>query len=268
MEMVSTVKMKKMQNRLLMSKPYSDKVEEIIHRLVGGGVGANIDLLRPRDNPRKALILLIAGNRGLCGGFNTAVAETALDHKDALLAKGFTDVSIYAFGKKANNYLRFLKEPIFKSGANPEDKLTFSYSSDLGIELVDLFRSGSFDEIYLVYTHVVSSASQKPTALKLLPVSNEGLKTEHKAVSRDYIFEPQDDEILAELIPLYLRVRIFSSFLESGFSEQFARRIAMKNANDAAADIVRTLTVTYNRVRQAKITNEISEIVSGAAAIE
>ena len=268
MEMVSTVKMKKMQNRLLMSKPYSDKVEEIIHRLVGGGVGANIDLLRPRENPKKALIAVVAGNRGLCGGFNTSVVETALDKKDELLAKGYTDVALYVFGKKASNYLKFLKEPIYKSGINPEDKLSFNYCAELGHEFVDLFRAGTYDEVYLVYTQVVSSSSQRPTALKFLPVEKDGKAEEHKAVSGDYIFEPQDDEILAELIPLYLRVRIFSSFLESGFSEQFARRIAMKNANDAAADIVRTLTVTYNRVRQAKITNEISEIVGGAAAIE
>jgi F-type H+-transporting ATPase subunit gamma len=266
MEMVSTVKMKKMQNRLLMSRPYSEKLDEIIAHLSSGGVDSNIDLLKERKNPKKSIIVVITGNRGLCGGFNTSVVDLALDHKEKLLAEGREEVKIFMFGKKGTNYLRFMKEPVFKSGVNPEDKISFQSASDLGLELVDLFESRDADEVFFVYTKVKTASSQRPALVRLLPIVNEKKDVTHAA--GDYIFDPDPEEILSTLIPLYIRVKIFSYFLESNFSEQFARRVAMKNANDAAADMVRNLTVFYNRVRQAKITNEIAEIVGGAAALE
>ncbi|MGL4369126.1 MAG: ATP synthase F1 subunit gamma, partial [Spirochaetota bacterium] len=268
MEMVSTVKMKKMQTRLHLSKPYSEKVEEIIDHLLEGGIDLNLDLLKKRENPKNSLIVLIAGNRGLCGGFNTSIAETALDFRDELLKKGRTNVQLYAFGKKAVNYLKFLKEPLFRSGVNPDDKLSFGFASDLGSELVELFSSGKFDEIYIASMRVKSASSQRPAVVQLLPIIKEESAAKEKHAGGDYLFDPDPDMIMGELVPLYIRVKIFNSFLESGFSEQFQRRVSMKNANDSAADMVRTLTVTYNRVRQAKITNEITEIVGGAAALD
>jgi F-type H+-transporting ATPase subunit gamma len=259
--------MKKMQNRLTMSRPYSEKIDEIIEHLSSGGVDTNLDLLKLRENPRRSLIVIVAGNRGLCGGFNTNVVEMALDKKDELLKQGREQVKVYVFGKKAYSYLKFLKEPIFKWDANPEDKISFTYASELGLELVEQFERREVDEVFFVYTKVKSSASQKPTIVQLLPIVKEE-EGEHKGSVGDYIFDPSPEEILSTLIPLYIRVKIFSFFLESNFSEQFARRVAMKNANDAAADMVRGLTVFYNRVRQAKITNEIAEIVGGAAALD
>jgi len=269
MEMVSTVKMKKMQNRLALSRPYAEKVDEIISHLSSGGVDTNLDLLRNRDNPRKSIIVIVAGNRGLCGGFNTGIAEMALDKKDELLKAGREEVLLYAFGKKAYNYLKFLKEPVYKWDANPEDKISFSYASDLGLELVDMFERHEVDEVFFAYTQVKSAASHKPVIKPLLPiVKDKSAESSGGGPVGDYIFDPEPEEILSNLIPLYIRVKIFNFFLETGFSEQFARRVSMKNANDAAAEMVRSLTVFYNRVRQAKITNEIAEIVGGAAALD
>jgi F-type H+-transporting ATPase subunit gamma len=266
MEMVSTVKMKKMQNRLLMSKPYAEKLDEIMGHLTDSGVDTNIDLLTERKNPKKALIVIIAGNRGFCGGFNTGVIDMALDFRDKLIAEGREEVNIFAFGKKVVSYLRFLKEKVSEVGVNPEDKTTFSFASDLGRELVDIFERKDADEIYFAYTKVRTSSSQKPTVERILPIT--AAAGEKHASKGDYILDPSPEEIISDLIPLYIKVKIFTYFLESNFSEQFARRIAMKNANDAAGDIVRTLTVFYNRVRQAKITSEIAEIVGGAAALD
>jgi len=268
MEMVSTVKMKKMQNRLTLSRPYAVKVDEIISHLTSGGVDTNLDLLRKRENPRRSLIVIVAGNRGLCGGFNTGIVEMALDKKDELLKAGREDVKLYVFGKKAYNYLKFLKEPVFQWDTNPEDKISFTYASDLGLELVNLFEKHEVDEVFFAYTEVKSAASHKPVIKPLLPIVKDESHATSSGPVGDYIFDPTPEEILSNLIPLYIRVKIFNFFLETGFSEQFARRISMKNANDAAADMVRNLTVFYNRVRQAKITNEIAEIVGGAAALD
>jgi F-type H+-transporting ATPase subunit gamma len=266
MEMVSTVKMKKMQSRLLMSKPYADKLDEVIGHMLDSGVDTNIDLLTERKNPKKALIVIVVGNRGFCGGFNTGVIEMALDFRDKLLAEGRETVNLFVFGKKGVSYLKFLKEKVFETGVNPEDKTSFAFASDLGRELVDIFERKEADEVYFAYTKVKTATSQKPVVERLLPISK---KDGEKHASRgDYILDPSPEEIISDLIPLYIKVKIFTDFLESNFSEQFARRVAMKNANDAAADMVRSLTVFYNRVRQAKITNEIAELVGGAAALE
>jgi F-type H+-transporting ATPase subunit gamma len=267
MEMVSTVKMKKMQNRLILSRPYTEKIDEVIARLSAGGTDSNLNLLKMREHPKRSVIVIIAGNRGLCGGFNTSVVELALDKKDELLKTGREEVRLYVFGKKAYNYLRFLKESVYRWGANPEDKISFANASELGAELVELFIRHEVDEVFFAHTKVKSSASQKPAITAILPIIKEHHE-DSKAPAGDYIFDPDPEEILSVLIPLYIRVRIFNFFLESGFSEQFARRVSMKNANDAAAEMVRSLTVYYNRVRQAKITNEIAEIVGGAAALD
>jgi F-type H+-transporting ATPase subunit gamma len=266
MEMVSTVKMKKMQNRLLMSRPYAEKLDEVLGHLSAGGVDTNIDLMKERKNPKKAVIVIIAGNRGLCGGFNTGIVEMALDHRDKLISEGRDEVKLFVFGKKASSYLKFLKEKVYESGVNPEDKISFSFASDLGLALVDLFETREADEVYFAYTKIKSAASQKPVIVRLFPIAK--IVSEGKHLVGDYIFDPSPEEILTNLIPLYIRVKIFTFFLESNFSEQFARRVSMKNANDAAAEMVRSLTVYYNRIRQAKITNEIAEIVGGAAALE
>ena len=252
-----------------MSKPYATKLDEVIRHLTEGGIDTNIDLLKEREKRRRAAIVVVAGNRGLCGGFNTKIVELALDQKEKLQKEGVSEVRLYVFGKKAYNYLRFFKEPVYKTGVNPEDKVGFQMASDLGSELVESFEKHEIDEVYFVYTQVKTVTSQKPAVMRLLPITQE-VHTEEEKVSSagDYIFDPNPEEILSNLIPLYIKVKIFSTFLESNFSEQFARRVAMKNANDAAEDMVKDLTVFYNRVRQAKITNEIAEIVGGAAALE
>ncbi|HEY1405181.1 MAG TPA: F0F1 ATP synthase subunit gamma, partial [Spirochaetota bacterium] len=170
MEMVSTVKMKKMQNRLAMSRPYADKIDEIISHLSSGGVDSSLDLLRLRENPKRSLIVVVAGNRGLCGGFNTGIVEVALNKKEELLKAGREEVKMYVFGKKAYNYLKFLKEPVYQWDSNPEDKISFPFASDLGLELVDLFEKREVDEVFFAYTKVKSSASQKPVVVGLLPI--------------------------------------------------------------------------------------------------
>ncbi len=270
MEMVSTSKMKKMQNRLQMSKPYSMKIDQIIANLRESGVEDVVDpLLQERAEPNRILILMITGNRGLCGGFNTNVIDNTLAFKNKLAVEEGKDVLLYTIGKKGNNYLKFINEPIYKFGLNLEDKQTFNDASILGNELINLFINGEVDEVHISSTRVVSTSSQKPMITRLLPITPERHEVEQSTSEYhvQYIFEPSPYRIFSSLLPLYVKVRLYTSLLESGFSEQFARRVAMKNATDAASEMVRELTIRYNRVRQAKITNEIAEIVGGASAL-
>ncbi|MCU0847207.1 MAG: ATP synthase F1 subunit gamma [Spirochaetes bacterium] len=271
MEMVSTAKMKKMQVRLEQSKPYENKVNEIITNLISTGVSATLmdPHFREVSDPSRILILTIAGNRGLCGSFNTNIIEKSLNFKDKLVEEG-KEVLNYVIGKKGINFMNFIKEPMYKSAPNPEDKITFDTATKIGNELRQLFISGEVHEVYIAYTKVVSSSSQKPEIIRLLPIppDEEVLKDPTSRSNVEYIFEPNPARIFSYLLPLFIKVRIFTCFLESAFSEQFSRRVAMKNATDASGEMIRELTISYNRARQAKITNEIAEIVGGAAALE
>lgn len=270
MEMVSTAKMKKMQQRLEMSKPYDVKVNEILANLVNSGVSVSEDPhFREADDPSRVLIFQITGNRGLCGSFNNNVIETSLNFKDKLAGEG-RDAQIFNVGKKGSAFLNFMKIPTFKSMMNPEDKLTFDEAAKIGSDLRNLFLSGEFHEIYISYTKVKSNTSQKPALIRLLPIllEEEEIKDMYPGAQLEFYFEPNPTRIFAYLIQLYLKVKIYTCFLESSYSEQFARRVAMKNASDASSEMIRDLTITYNRVRQAKITKEISEIVGGAAALK
>lgn len=270
MEMVSTSKMKRVLQRLDLSKPYEEKINEIIaNLLLVGGDDLSDSLFNEVAEPTKALIFLITGNRGLCGSYNTNVIENSLDLKRKLESEG-KDVSLYVIGKKATSFFNFSGMELFKAENNPEDKVTFENAATYSSELKELFLSGKFEEVYVSYTKVITNAVHKPETVRLLPIQIEEEKQEVTPVvgsAPDYIFEPNPFEIFQYLLPLYLKVRLFTCFLESSYSEQFARRVAMKNATDAAAEMVRELTISYNRARQAKITNEILEIVSGADAL-
>jgi len=272
MEMVATSKMKKVQGRLNQTKPYELKIDEIFKNLMAAGYSSiKHPLFKEVARPKRCLIVQITGNRGLCGSYNTKVLDKTLELKEQLEAEG-KEVLLYVIGKKAISFYNFIKQPMFKSAQNSEDKFSFDEAARLGEELSRIFitEDQEIHEVYVSYTKVISSANQKPDTFKLLPISLE-MDIDYNALPRadmDYYFEPNPVEIFSYILPLYLKVRLYTCFLEASYSEQFSRRVAMKNATDAAKDMIKELTVTYNRVRQDKITTEISEIVGGAAALD
>jgi len=270
MEMVATSKMKKTSERLAQSKPYEEKVNGVISNLMAAGFSTiSHPLFKNVANPSKVLILQITGNRGLCGSYNTRVIENTIRFKEQLESEG-KEVLLYVIGKKAISYYKFIKVGLHKSVLNLEEKFAFDDAAALGDELTKIFASGEVHEVYVSYTKVNSTANQKPDMLKLLPITPE-MEIDSDDIpnaSLDYIFEPEPAKIFSYILPLYLKVRLFTCFLESAYSEHFARRVAMKNATDAAKEMIRNLNITYNRVRQDKITTEISEIVGGASALE
>ncbi len=270
MEMVATSKMKKVQIRLNKSKPYENKVNEIIANLKTTGMTTtHHPLFREVPEPSRILVLQITGNRGLCGSFNTNIIDNTLEFKDKLNKEG-KDVRIYNIGKKGFSFMKFMNQPLYKSLDSMDEKFSFEDASQVGEELKKLFITGEVHEVYISYMKVFSSSSQKPEIIRLLPISPEedAMKDPIPGQISEYIFEPDPMSIFSYILPLYIKVKIFMCFLESSYSEQFARRVAMKNATDASTDMIKELTISYNRVRQAKITNEIAEIVGGASALE
>jgi F-type H+-transporting ATPase subunit gamma len=270
MEMVATSKMRKMQQRVEMAKIYDQKVNEILSNLFSTGVATMEDPhFQEAANPSRALIFQINGNRGLCGGFNNNVIENTLSFRDKLRDEN-KDAFFYIVGKKGIGFFNFRQIPMYKTMQNPEDKITFEDAVGIGNDLRNLFIAGEFHEVYISYTRVFSSSSQKPVIIKLLPIliEEEEVKDAYPGANLEYYFEPNPIDVFSYIIPLYLKVRLYTCFIESYYSEQFARRVAMKNASDASADMIKDLTISYNRARQAKITKEIAEIVGGAAALK
>ena len=221
MEMVSTAKMKKLQTRLSMSMPYEKKVTEIIDNLVSSGVDINSNpLFEKRGSVTKVMIFAITGNRGLCGSYNSAVIENTLKMKTQLESEG-KEVLVYLIGKKGISNFSYQKIEVFKSAPNLEDKITFEDSSRFVMELSGVFISKEVDEVYVSYTKVNSSTNQSVDITKLLPISidrpKDDIDIEDKVVAKDsdFLFEPDRATVLTNLLPLYLKVRLFSSFMLS-----------------------------------------------------
>lgn len=274
MEMISTSKMKKMSDRLNVTRPYGEKLERLIFNLQETDLSEITGtLLNETPDPSKILVVMITGNRGLCGGYNTNVINNTIAFRKKTVFEEDKDVFFHIIGQKGLNYFRFMNIDVLKAEKNKEDKITFDQAGKLGSELIESFESGEYHEVYVSYTKVLSSASSAPSIYKLLPVTPENIQAvigdEHKPeFMSQYILEPGPERIIKSLLPLYVKVKLYISLLESGLAEQSARRVSMKNATDAATDMVSELTIKYNRARQAKITNEIAEIVGGAAALK
>jgi F-type H+-transporting ATPase subunit gamma len=191
---------------------------------------------------------------------------------EELFVKEDKECSIYSVGRKGMKHYSFAKQSCYKAIPNPIDSFSFEEAGNFCEELKNLFLKGEFHEIYVSYSKVLSYSNQKPEIIKLLPISSIADDYEEDMemppASFDYSFEPSAEGVFACLLPLFLKVKIYTCFLETAYSEFSARRMAMKNATDASNDMISNLTTTYNRARQAKITNEILEVIGGTAGLK
>ncbi|MCS6984156.1 MAG: ATP synthase F1 subunit gamma [Leptospiraceae bacterium] len=261
MELVSTAKAKKAVDRVHASQGFAKKIRQLVQSLVD--IEANFPLLRQVTKPARAAVLVLTANRGLCGGFNANVLRLAISHMQELQQQG-VEVEIHLIGKKGVSYFNYRHLPYASKDTSMDDKPTYALASRYADSFMERFSRREIDEVGIIYTHYLSAAHQKPIYLRVLPIMEE--VGEKKDTNR--IYEPSREKILEELLPKAIRVTFFQAMLESVAGEHIARRIAMKNATDAAQEMIRTMTLAYNRARQAKITQEIAEIVGGAAAIE
>jgi len=266
MELVSTAKSKKAVDKVVASRPYADKIKQLIASLAAQAEIADHPLLRRHSHLRRVLIVVVTANRGLCGGYNANILRmsAALIEK---YRKQNIETVVHLIGKKAISYFNYQKIPYAKSFTHIDDKVGFADAQAFADDYMEQFSIENVDKIEIVYTKYISAAQQRPTTETILPVDIEE-KASGKKQESPFSFEPAPEVILKSLLPRAIRGSVYQVLLDAGASEQIARRIAMKNATDAASDMIKTLTLQYNRIRQAKITQEIAEIVGGAAAIQ
>lgn len=272
MEMVATAKSKKLIDRVNEAKPYGDKLLNIMESLATQGGNIDSPYLRIAENVKKAAVVVVTANRGLCGGYNSNLLRLARGQIKKLQDDG-CEVDIYMIGKKGVAFFKFLGLDVKKTIVDIDDTFTYEQADTLVTELMDSFEDLYYDRVEVVSTVYHSAGSQKPDVIQLLPVGLGESQApaesagEAEGATGPVIYEPDPATIASEMIPLAIKTTLYRILLEAVASEQIARRIAMKNATDAAGEMVKILTRTYNRARQAGITQEILEIVGGAEAV-
>ena len=273
MYMVSSAKLRGAQQRIERFRPYADKFDQLLESLSANAGGSAHPLLEDRADKKVCAILLVTSDRGLCGGFNTNLLHKARDLKKAKEAEG-RKVVFYCMGRKGRDGARKSGAEILQGIADKMGTFDFALAGRLGSDLINDYLAGKVDEVVAVYSRFVSMARQIPEALPLLPVQRaapgEAAKDAGKGESArmDYIYEPEMESLLAELMPRFIKAQVYRSLLETSCSEHAARMAAMDNATRNCDDLVASLTLLYNKTRQASITNDLIDIVGGAEALK
>ena len=268
MQMVAAAKLRRAQEAAEAGRPYAERFNAVLGSLaasVGGSDSAPM-LLRGTESDQTHLLVVMTAERGLCGGFNSNIAKLAKQHAADLVAAGKT-VKIITVGKKGRDSMkRDLGDHYIEHVDLSEVKrIGYSNAQDIAKGVLSRFEAGEFDVATIFYARFINVVSQVPTAQQIIPASFEA--TEGDAAATLYDYEPDEEAILADLLPRGVATQIFSALLENGASEQGARMSAMDNATRNAGDMIDKLTIEYNRSRQAVITNELIEIISGAEAL-
>ena len=268
MQMIATAKFKRAFDRAVAARPYTDKLTRLIGKLADAAGSEFEHPLLDKREPKKVALLAISSNRGLCGGFNTNVAKIAQRAHAELLERGL-DLEVIASGKRVTRMLKYKGVKADVEHTHIEDKPTFAEVDVIASELLERYANGEIDEVHVAYTKFVSAARQTAVVEQVLPLeppaADEGAAT---GLQQNFLFYPSAEQILADLLPRSVRLHVFQAFLDSAVSEQTARMVAMKSATDNAVEMIRDLTMLYNRSRQTQITTELSEIIGGAAALE
>ncbi|HEX7117865.1 MAG TPA: ATP synthase F1 subunit gamma [Longimicrobiales bacterium] len=265
MEMVATSKLKRATDRMYAARPYAERLAEVIGRLVDPELRERFPLLRRPEKVERAAVLLLTSNRGLAGAFNANLIREASELIDRLRADG-VEVELHGVGKKGIGFFRFRGERLASERIDIGDKPTAEDAASLVDPLIAAYERGELDAVYVVYAQFRSALSTPPAAVRVLPVEPPKGAAVERGVG--YILSPSADEILTRLLPLYVRNSVYRALVETAASFQGAQRTAMKNATDNAGEMLDSLRRSYNRARQAQITQEIAEIVGGAAALE
>ena len=269
MQMVAAAKLRRAQEAAVAARPYSTRMSAVIGNLasaMNGQAGAPT-LLTGTGFAETHLLIVATAERGLCGGFNSSIAKIAREHADRLIAQGKT-VKIFTVGKKGNDalkrlYGKYIVEHVDFRGVK---QMSFAEAQSVAQKVLNMFHNGEFDVATLFFSEFKSVISQKPTALRLIPADVSGAAPADLG-GAVYEAEPEEGEILADLLPRNIAVQVFRGLLENAASEQGARMSAMDNATRNAGDMINKLSIKYNRQRQAQITKELIEIISGAEAL-
>jgi F-type H+-transporting ATPase subunit gamma len=273
MELVAAAKLRRAQARIEAMRPYADTMRELISgvgRAAGSG-SVRLPLLQQREQTSATLVIPLTGDRGLAGAFNAQVTRRAFA-VERQLSDGGQTVRFIGVGKRGRSTLTFRRRELSGSFIGFTDAPAYSDAQAIAHRAAELFVEGEVDRVVLVYNTFVSALTQTVTEQEILPISAEVLETGEEerrddALRGDFIFEPEPEEILERLLPVYVETQIYRALLESAASEQGARMTAMRNASKNAGELIDTLTLEMNRARQAEITQEILEVVAGADAL-
>jgi F-type H+-transporting ATPase subunit gamma len=263
MEMVATSKMKRAQDRVVAARPFANSLTEVIANLYTPELAERFPLLRQPATIRKAAIIVLTTNRGLAGAFNANLLKESRSLLNRLKQEN-VETELHVVGKKGLGYFRYVGRAVASSRIDITDRPTAENAAELVDQLIHRFASGEIDAVHVVYAKFNSALSTPPSTLTILPVT----PPERKGQQPDYILLPSAEVILTQLLPSYVRNSVYRALVETAAGEQGARRTAMKNATDNAGEMLNVLRRTFNRARQAQITQEIAEIVGGAAALQ
>lgn len=265
MKMVSAAKLRKSQGAIVQLRPYAQLMNEVVCRLTDSNI-EDITYLKTKKIEKKVLLISLTSNKGLCSTFNSSIIKLTKLRINKHLAEG-KEVYLQSFGKKGDSAFKYIQD-INYLGSNDEiwDSLNFENISLLADNLLQEYAKGTYDRVEIIYNQFKNAAVQEPKIDSFLPFDLTTIKNTDKS-NNNYIFEPSKTEILQNIIPLFLHTKMYRCFLDSFTSEHAARMTSMNKATDNAQELLSDLTLTYNKLRQASITNEIIEICSGANAL-
>jgi F-type H+-transporting ATPase subunit gamma len=272
MQLIATARFQAAFNRAVATKPYAEKLAELVGDLSRAAANIEHPLLKTHDEvPRSALVVLTSA-RGLAGGYNANILRSAIQHLE-VEEKRHVQVDVTMVGKKGIGYFKFLKRDVAQARTDIGEKPRFEQVEPLANDLIARFTRGEIASAHVAYMRFISAGQQRPEVVQLLPLVGALKKDEGEASTTpsgktiEYEFSPGPKELLDELLPAVVRIRLFQAFTDAAVSEQVARMVAMKAATDAAGDMIKSLTREYNRARQTQITMELLDIVGGANAL-
>ena len=268
MKMVAAAKLKRAQDRILSARPYAHQLRDVVRHLAERASPVSHPLLRKREG-NKTELLVITSDRGLCGAFNANILRQATEFLKEHSGQG-KQVSVSPAGRKGCDFFQRRTWTIRQEWPGIFDRLSFEHALDMGQDIIQHYNDGTFDQLYVVYNEFKSVMQQRVVVEKLLPIESldeEAGGEPTKAVGA-YLFEPDEDELLATLLPKHFQVQAFRVLLESAAAEQAARMTAMDGATRNAGELIQKVTLFYNKTRQAAITKELMDIVGGAEALK
>lgn len=271
MKMVSAAKLRRAQDAIVQMRPYTKKLQEILGNIISNSEGDSSSIKLAAERPiEKVLLIVVTSDRGLCGAYNANIIKLAISTIDEQYAEQLKNgnVTIWGIGKKGTEYFQ-------RKGFNVNDEfrdsflqLNFNHIKGIAEKAVKAFENNEFDAIELVYSEFRNAASQQFIAERFLPIPKTPLKQGQKAANAEFIFEPAKEVLIEELMPKILNSQLYKALLDANASEHGARMTAMDKASENANELLKSLKISYNRARQAAITTELTEIVSGAAALQ
>ncbi|NJN67157.1 MAG: F0F1 ATP synthase subunit gamma [Chloroflexaceae bacterium] len=266
MEMVSASKMRRAQRNVQSTRPYVDHLvaimSELMERMVGSARRGT--LLEARDTVRNVALVLVSPDRGLCG----SLVSNQLRHAGRFILdqrQQGRNVEVHAIGRKGRDFMNRYYQNVVSEATHLGDRPELAAMLGVAINVIRGFQEARYDEVYVIYSQFVNTLNQRSVSRKLIPVEPPPASEHHLSV--DYTYEPGEEEVLRDLLPRYVEVLLYQAVLENIASEHSARMVAMQNATSNAKDLVRELTLSYNKARQTNITNEVSEIAAGANAL-